>query len=68
MILIQKLRQNLEDLLRIVFSYGECGNLKGFVDSGELTRHINKNKKSGVLQSYTCPLCDKCFRQRLFLQ
>ena len=33
---------NLEDLLRIVFIHEECGNLKIFVDGGELTTNINK--------------------------
>ena len=45
MVLIQKPRGNLEDLLRIAFIHGECGNLKGFVDGGELTRNINEKKK-----------------------
>ena len=31
---------NLEDLLRVVFIYEECGNLKVFVDDGELTGNI----------------------------
>ena len=31
---------NLEDLLRIVFLHREFGNLKVFVDDGELTRNI----------------------------
>ena len=39
---------NLEGLLRIVIIHEECGNLKVFVDSGELTRNINKKKKPGV--------------------
>ena len=43
---------NLEDLLRIVFIHEECGNLKVFVNGRKLTRNINKNKKSGVLQAY----------------
>ena len=30
--------ENLEDLLRIVFIYEDCGNLKVFVGGGELTR------------------------------
>ena len=34
--------ENLEDLLRIVFINEECGNLKVFVDGGELTKNINK--------------------------
>ena len=32
----------VEDLLRIVFIHEECGNLKVFVDGGELTGNINK--------------------------
>ena len=32
---------NLEDLLRIVFVHEEWGNLKVFVDGGELTVNIN---------------------------
>ena len=54
---------NLEDLLRIVFIHEECGNLKVFVGGGELTRYINEKKKPGVLQTYRCRLCDKCFMQ-----
>ena len=57
---------NLEDLLRIVFIHEECGNLKVFIDSGELTGNINKKKKPGVLQAYRCPLCDKCYRREYF--
>ena len=56
----------MEDLIRIVFIRGECGNLKGFIDGGELTRNINEKKKSGVLQAFRCPLCDKCFRRDHF--
>ena len=33
---------NLEDLLRIVCIHEKCGNLKVFVDGGELTGNINK--------------------------
>ena len=33
---------NLEDLLRIVFIHEKCGNLKVFVDGGDLTGNINK--------------------------
>ena len=57
---------NLEDLLRIVFIHEECGNLKVFVGGGELTRNINEKKKPGVLQTYRCPLCDKCFMGEYF--
>ena len=34
--------RNLEDLLRIVIIHEECGSLKVFVDSGELTGNTNK--------------------------
>ena len=40
--------RNIEDLLRIVIIHEECGNLKVFFDGGELTRNINKKKKSGI--------------------
>ena len=40
--------ENLQDLLRIVIIYEECGNLKVFVEGGELTRNIKKKKKPGV--------------------
>ena len=33
---------NLEDLLRIVFTHKECGNLKVFAGGGELSRNTNK--------------------------
>ena len=32
----------------------------------ELIRHINEKKKPGVLQTYRCPLCDKCFMREYF--
>ena len=35
---------NLEDLPGIVFIHGECGNLKVFVDGGELSRNINTDR------------------------
>ena len=57
---------NLEDLLRIVLIHEECGDLKVFVDGGELTGNINKQKKPGVLQAYRCPVCDKCYRREYF--
>ena len=57
---------NLEDLLRIVFIHEECGNLKVFVDGGELTRNINKKKKPGVLQACRYPLCGKYYRREDF--
>ena len=49
---------NLEDLSRLVFIDKECGNLKVFVDSGDLTRNINQ-KKPYVLQACGCPLRDR---------
>ena len=33
---------NFEDLLRVVFIHDERGNLKVFVDGGQLTGNINK--------------------------
>ena len=50
MVLIQKLRQDLQDLPRIVFIHEEHENLKGFVDDGMLTRNINKKEKHGVFK------------------
>ena len=35
---------NFEDLLRIVFIHEECGNLKVFVDGGELTGKLTKRR------------------------
>ena len=35
---------NLEHLLRLVFIYEECENLKIFVDGRELTRNNNKRR------------------------
>ena len=58
--------KNLEELLRILFIHEECGNLKVFVDDGELTRNINKKKKPGVLQACRCALCDKLYRREYF--
>ena len=58
---------NLEDLLRIMLIHEECGNLKSFVDGGELTRNINKQKKTGVLEACRCPLSDKCYRREYFV-
>ena len=57
---------SLEDLLRILFIHEECGNLIVFVGGGELTWHINQKKKPGVLQTYRCLLCDKCFMREYF--
>ena len=42
MVLILDDIENLEDLLRIVLIHEEWGNLKVFIDGGELTRNINK--------------------------
>ena len=57
---------NSEDLLRIAIMHQECGILKVFVDGGELTRNINKNRKPGVWQTYRCLLCDKFYRREDF--
>ena len=35
---------NVEDLPGIVFTHEECGNLKVFVDGGELARNINTDR------------------------
>ena len=48
MVLIQKLRQDLQDLTRIVFIHDEYENLKGFFDDGNLTRNIIEKEKSCV--------------------
>ena len=45
----------------------EFGNLRVVTDGGELTRKINRKKKSDVLQVYRYPLCDKCCRREYFL-
>ena len=42
MVLILDDIENLEDLLRIVLIHEEWGNLKVFIDGGQLTRNINK--------------------------
>ena len=57
---------NLDDLLRTVLLHEECGNLKAFVGNGDLTRNINKKKKSGVLQAYRCLLCPKFYKREYF--
>ena len=38
----------VEDLIRLVFVHEECGNLKVFLNGGELTRNINEKKKPDV--------------------
>ena len=38
-------------LLRLVFIYVKCGNVKVVVDGGELNRNINQKKKSDFSQS-----------------
>ena len=40
---------NLDDLLRIVLIHEECGNLKVFIDGGQHTGNINKQKNPGIL-------------------
>ena len=44
----------------------KCGNLKVFVDGGELNKNINKKKKPGIWQAYRCPLSDKFYRREHF--
>ena len=51
--------ENLEELLTVVLIISESSG-------GELTRNINENKKSDVLQAYKSPLCDKCCRRGYF--
>ena len=58
---------NLEYLPWLVFVDEECGNCKLVADGGEVTRNIDKKKKSGVSLAYRCPLCKKYCR-RVFLQ
>ena len=41
--------RKFDDLLRIVLIHEECGNLKVFIDGGEHTRNINKQKNPGIL-------------------
>lgn len=41
-------------------------NLQVVFDGGELTKIVNKNGKPGVLQTYRCPLCEKCYRRECF--
>ena len=49
---------NLQDLLRLIFIDKECGNVKVFVEGGDLTRNISQ-KKSDVLQAYRCLLRER---------
>ena len=46
----------------MLFIKEECGNLKVFVDGGELIRNINDRKRPDVLQVYVCPICNKYHR------
>ena len=55
--------RNLVDLIKVLSIDEESGNLKVIVDGGELTRNINRKKKSDVLQAYECSLCDKCYKR-----
>ena len=63
MVLIQMTLETQWKLTKNSVVHEECGNLKVFVDGGELTRNINEKKRPGVLQAYRCPLCDNCFRR-----
>ena len=40
------------NLPRLTFMDEKCGNLKVVVDCGEVTKNINREKKSDVLQAY----------------
>ena len=55
--------ENLMNLPRLTFMDEKCGNLKVVVDCGEVTKNINREKKSDVLQAYRCSLCGKCYRR-----
>ena len=46
-----------------MFIREECGNLKGFLDDGGLTKYINEKKKPNFLQACGCPVSDNCFRR-----
>ena len=54
---------DLMDLPRLMFTNEECENLKVVVDVRELTRNINRMKKSDLLKVYRCPFCDNCYRR-----
>ena len=49
---------NLQDLLRLIFIDKESGNVKVFVEGGDLTRNISQIK-SGFLQAYRCLLRER---------
>ena len=51
---------NFVGLLRLAFTNEECGNIKVFVDGGELAGNINQKNTSDVLKTCRCSLCDKC--------
>ena len=57
---------NFVGLLRLAFTNEECGNIKVFVDGGELAGNINQKNTSDVLKTYRCSLCDKCWRRECF--
>ena len=48
---------------KLMFINEECWNLKVVVHGGELTRNNDRKRKSEVLQTYICPLLDKCYKQ-----
>ena len=56
--------RNLEDTLVLINE--KCGHPKVVADVGELSKNINQENKSGVLQACRCPLCDECYRQDYF--
>ena len=57
---------NLEDLLRLVLISEKCGNTIVVVDGGKLDKNVTQKKRPGVLQTFRCPLCDKCYRREYF--
>ena len=46
--------RNLEDMLVLINE--KCGHPKVVADVGELSKNINQENKSGVLQACRCPL------------
>ena len=53
-------------MFRTILIDRKLGNLQVVFDGGELTKIINKKRKPGVLQTYRCPLCEKCYRREYF--
>ena len=58
----------LVDLLRLVLISEKCWNPKVAADGEKLAGNINQKKKPDILQACRCPLCENCYRLRVFLQ